>query len=124
MIPLVVTYVYIALHFRHAIRQMKRMDNMSKAPLFGHIGSTARGLATIRAFRYTDRFFEKERALGNNATKCNWAFLMSNRWIGYRLDVITTLIVTITALLCVFMRQISRPCRSMHCLRPSNGCVF
>ena len=59
MIPLVVTYVYLALHFRHAIRQMKRMDNMSKAPLFGHIGSTARGLATIRAFRYTDRFLKK-----------------------------------------------------------------
>ena len=65
MIPLVATYIYLALHFRHAIRQMKRMDNMSKAPLFGHIGSTARGLATIRAFRYTERFLEKERALGD-----------------------------------------------------------
>ena len=116
MIPLVVTYVYIALHFRHAIRQMKRMDNMSKGPLFGHIGSTARGLATIRAFRYTDRFLEKERALGNNATKCNWGFLMSNRWIGYRLDVITTLIVTITALLCVFMRQTISPALAALCI--------
>ena len=116
MIPLVATYVYLALHFRHAIRQMKRMDNMSKGPLFGHIGSTARGLATIRAFRYTARFFEKERALGNNATKCNWAFLMSNRWIGYRLDVITTLIVTITALLCVFMRQSISPALAGLCI--------
>ena len=116
MIPLVATYIYLALHFRHAIRQMKRMDNMSKAPLFGHIGSTARGLATIRAFRYTERFLEKERALGDNATKCNWAFLMSNRWIGYRLDIITTMIVTITALLCVFMRQTISPALAALCI--------
>ena len=34
MIPLVATYIYLALHFRHAIRQMKRMDNMGEYHIF------------------------------------------------------------------------------------------
>eukprot|EP00505_MAST-04D_sp_SCG-Rhode-Island_P001890 Stramenopile-MAST_4_protein_1890 len=109
MVPLMCIYAYLAIHFRHAIRQLKRMDNMSKGPLFSHVGSTARGLCTIRAFRYMKRFLEQERALSDEASRCHWAFGMGNRWIGFRLDVITTTIVTVTAFICTCMRETISP---------------
>jgi ABC-type multidrug transport system fused ATPase/permease subunit len=116
LIPLVVVYAYLALHFRHVVRQLKRMDNMSKGPLFGHIGSTARGLCTIRAFKYMGRFLQQERAYSDNASRANWAFGMANRWIGFRLDLITTCIVTVTALICTCMRSSISPSLSALCI--------
>ena len=41
-----------------AIRNLKRLENVSRSPLLSHVNSTTQGIASIVAYRQQDRFFD------------------------------------------------------------------
>ena len=65
---------------------MKRLDSISKSPVFHHLSETFNGLPTIRAFAVQGRFRERNNALVDDNTRAFYTSNSINRWLGLRLD--------------------------------------
>jgi ABC-type multidrug transport system fused ATPase/permease subunit len=82
--PILVFFVVCTTVFRRAVRQFKRMDNITRSPLLAHFGSTMHGLLTIRAYGQHQRFVHEHEQLCNETARTYLAFYVTNRWIGFR----------------------------------------
>lgn len=76
--------------YRVAIRDLKRIESISRSPIFGSVSSTVRGLPTIRAFEKENEYVSQfSKILDENSTSM---FLSYNamRWMATRLDSISS----------------------------------
>eukprot|EP00949_MAST-11_sp_MAST-11-sp1_P004080 g4080.t1 len=104
-IPIIAAYLYLTRLFRRVVRQMKRFDNRSRSPIFSHLSSMSQGLSTIVAFGMGPAYMRRNRFLVDENQRANFAFWMCNRWIGVRLDVLTTCVCVLVSLVAVMFRE-------------------
>lgn len=80
-----------------------RVNGTTKSFVANHIAETTAGAVTIRAFKEEDRFFKKNLDLIDiNASPFFHSFA-SNEWLIQRLEVISALLLTTTALCMVLL---------------------
>ena len=95
VVPLFVVMMYVRWYFLCSSRALKRLDAISKSPVFVAFNGNLTGRATIRAYEakeFTRDDFEKR--LERNA--CAWYhWLLVNRWVGFRLDMITWVVLSL-----------------------------
>ena len=75
-------------------REIKRIDGVTRSPVFSMIGESLSGLVTIRAFEGAQDHFKhlfEERHDSN--LRAFFAFLACSRWIGFRLDAICVILL-------------------------------
>lgn len=61
-------------------RQLKRLDSVTRSPIYSHFSETVSGLSVIRAFEHQQRFLQhNERQIDTNQ-KCVFSWIVSNRW--------------------------------------------
>lgn len=60
-------------------RQLRRLDSVSRSPIYSHFGETVSGLSVIRAYRHQDRFLEHNKVTIDNNLKSNYPWIVSNR---------------------------------------------
>ena len=51
MIPLVVVFFLLGAYFRRSIREMKRIEAVSRSPVYSSFTEALNGVNTIRAFK-------------------------------------------------------------------------
>ncbi|KAJ3049485.1 hypothetical protein HK102_012496, partial [Quaeritorhiza haematococci] len=56
LVPLLGVYWVLQKVYRATSRELKRLDSISRSPLYAHFGETMTGLSTIRAYREESRF--------------------------------------------------------------------
>jgi ATP-binding cassette, subfamily C (CFTR/MRP), member 4 len=88
---------YLFLHYRNRYIQssleVKRIEAVTRSPIYADFSATLDGLSTLRAFQLQDRLvISFHRALDGNA-RAWFSFLMTSRWLGYRLDLISSFIL-------------------------------
>jgi ATP-binding cassette subfamily C (CFTR/MRP) protein 5 len=98
-------FVFLNIMFRRSVRELKRLDNISRSPIFSHISASVQGLSTLHAYGKTDEFLETFERLLDGNTLPFFMFACSHRWLAVRLDIITIGITTVTALLVVLLRD-------------------
>jgi ATP-binding cassette subfamily C (CFTR/MRP) protein 4 len=102
---------YYFLHVRQfttkSLRELKRLDGTSRSPLQSAFTTDMNGLMLIRAFgtaaskKQHDYFLQM---LETNASAWFW-WLIGNRWIGFRLDLMCTVIVSFAVILGVVVKN-------------------
>lgn len=99
--PLAFAFAYYRRAFVRNAQEVKRLDAISRSPLFAEVSASLVGAKTIRAFRAVP-FMERKflRLLDENG-KCNYLFLVLSRWLGFRLDTLSFLFLAVLALLSV-----------------------
>lgn len=101
VVPLSAIYIYYQRYYLRTSRELKRLDSVSKSPIFAQFQETLDGIATVRAFGQETRFnFINEHYLDVN----NQAFFPSvsaNRWLAVRLELIGSVIILAAAALSV-----------------------
>lgn len=102
LIPfLVLASVFWLVHkmFRGAMRDLKRIENESRSPIYSHITATIEGLSIIKAFNKQTDFIYKFTDLVDAQSSPNYLYYCSMRWLSARMDI---LCVLISFLACIF----------------------
>lgn len=86
-------------------RQIKRMEAVTRSPVYSSIPSTLEGLSVIRAFGAEKRFLNEFHHNQNENTRVFFAFLTAGRWLGLRLDMLSALLITCIAFACIALRS-------------------
>ena len=73
-------------YYMNASRQIKRIEAISRSPVYSAIPSTLEGLSIIRAFKAKERFNSEFFSHQDNNTRMFFGFISSGRWLGMRLD--------------------------------------
>lgn len=71
------------------MRQLKRMESSSKAPIISHFTETLDGVATIRAFKCERNFIKKLEARVDDNLIYYYPNNISNRWLALRLEFVS-----------------------------------
>ena len=74
---------------------------VARSPLYSHISSTIQGLLVIRSFKEEEKFSNKFHYYANEHTKAWYMYIVTNRWFGIRIDLISVLFLA-----CVVMSAV------------------
>ncbi|CAG8548825.1 3767_t:CDS:10, partial [Scutellospora calospora] len=82
-------------------RELKRLDSLTRSPIYSHFQETLGGVTTIRAYQQSQRFIiENEIRLDQNQ-KAYYPSVCCNRWLAVRLEFLGSLIIFSASLLAV-----------------------
>uniref|UniRef100_T1JBD6 ABC-type glutathione-S-conjugate transporter n=1 Tax=Strigamia maritima TaxID=126957 RepID=T1JBD6_STRMM len=109
LIPLSAIYYFIQKVFINTSRQLKRMESVSRSPIFSHFSETLAGLSTIRAYKIQPRFIETSDQGVDYNNGLFYPFLVAKRWLAVRLELVGSLVVFCAALLAVIGRNALEP---------------
>lgn len=98
-----------AIYFLKGARETKRLESVTKSPVFDLFGTALAGVSTIRAFGktevYINRMFEKIDDYGRSL----WYMWLFNQWLVFRLGILGATFTMAIALLVVSMKDIGAP---------------
>ncbi|XP_027219261.2 ATP-binding cassette sub-family C member 5 isoform X6 [Penaeus vannamei] len=104
LVVLAILFLFIRSIFRIGIRDFKRMENVSRSPMYSHVSTTVNGLATINAYGKQEMFTKKFMVLFDENTCVFFLFNCAMRWLAIRLDLLALLVMSITAILSLILR--------------------
>ncbi|KAF6818092.1 ABC metal ion transporter [Colletotrichum musicola] len=103
IIPIGFTYYWIQRYYLRTSRELKRLDSVTKSPIYAHFQETLGGISTIRAYRQQQRFeLENEWRVDANL-KAYFPSISANRWLAVRLEFIGALVILAAAGLAVVL---------------------
>ncbi|XP_078693313.1 ATP-binding cassette sub-family C member 5-like [Branchiostoma floridae x Branchiostoma belcheri] len=101
IVPMVGIFLYIRRISNSALRELKRLENVSRSPWFCHLTATVQGLATIHAYNKTEQTVDRFVDLLDKNSVMLFLFRCAMCWLGMRLEQVTIVLATVTALLVV-----------------------
>jgi ATP-binding cassette subfamily C (CFTR/MRP) protein 5 len=109
LVPFFVLFWFFGMYYQRSARELKRMDSITRSPIVEHLSATLQGLSTIRAYHMSEQFERLEVDKINYNSRFFLAFEMSARWLGWRLDFMSTMIVTLTGILVIVLADTISP---------------
>ncbi|CAG2210271.1 ABCC5 [Mytilus edulis] len=101
LVPLIFFFVMLNKLFAACIRQLKRLDSVTKSPMISHVQASVQGISTIHAYGKSNEFVDKFHNLIDTNTVPYFLFVSSNRWLAIRLDIISACVIFVTGLLVI-----------------------
>eukprot|EP00889_Picochlorum_renovo_P005611 jgi/Picre1/32641/NNA_007987.t1 len=104
-VPLILIFMYVQRRYLLTSREVKRFEAVSRSPLYQQLSNVLRGLVVIRVYDAEETF--KTNFLSLLTENIGWwySWLCSARWIGFRLDIMVSIIITAAPLLMVGLRS-------------------
>ena len=103
LLPVGFLFQYIQIYFRNSSRELKRLESISRSPLFAQISNTLQGLSVIRSFGSQQRFEKRLEDLIDTNNSAAFSFWIANRWLGFRLDALALVVVVCASLFSVLV---------------------
>ncbi|WRT65913.1 uncharacterized protein IL334_002864 [Kwoniella shivajii] len=100
-IPLTFIYRLVMRYYLATSRELKRLDAVSRSPIFSFFGETLSGLPVIRGYGQTDRFIANNEARIDRNQACYMPAMTINRWLAVRLEFLGSCLMFSTALVSV-----------------------
>lgn len=90
ILPLTGVLIVLRRFYMSSSRDIKRLEGVSKSPVFSQLSTSLQGLTTIRAFDGQQMLQEEFDHLQDIHTSTWFAFISTTRWFGLWLDWIVT----------------------------------
>ncbi|XP_068238012.1 multidrug resistance-associated protein 1-like isoform X2 [Palaemon carinicauda] len=104
MIPIMIIYFFVQRLYVASSRQLKRIESVSRSPIYSHFQESLQGSSTIRAYGRQNQFIaESEKKVDFNQI-CNYPSVMTNRWLAVRLEFIGNVMTFFATLFAVMSR--------------------
>ncbi|KAF9450615.1 P-loop containing nucleoside triphosphate hydrolase protein [Macrolepiota fuliginosa MF-IS2] len=100
-------YWNVAKVYGQTSRDMRRLDSVTRSPLYSIYGETISGVTIIRAFGASSKFLrDMLRCVDTNSNPYYWMWGV-NRWLSVRFNLVSAAIVGATGLVCLVTPTIS-----------------
>ncbi|KAL4164371.1 hypothetical protein KRP22_004237 [Phytophthora ramorum] len=97
-IPIFLIFLYIGQYFKKSSREIKRLEGVTRTPVYNLFSETLSGLDTIRAFRMEDNFIKQNRRVVDTNANLYLTYWAASRWLATRLDFLSVAIIFIVSL--------------------------
>ena len=99
----------IGVYYLNSSRDMKRLNSVSRSPIYTQFSETVVGVATIRAFGGQERFVQENlKRIDSNNRPFLWMWA-TNRWLHCRVDVLGAFVSFCTGVVLVSSRRWINP---------------
>ncbi|XP_066186418.1 multidrug resistance-associated protein 1 isoform X2 [Sylvia atricapilla] len=102
--PLGLLYFFVQRFYVATSRQLKRLESVSRSPVYSHFNETLLGVSVIRAFEEQKRFIKQNDVKVDENQKAYYPSIVANRWLAIRLEFVGNCIVLFAALFAVIAR--------------------
>ncbi|RPB07610.1 hypothetical protein P167DRAFT_495580 [Morchella conica CCBAS932] len=92
-IPLGCLYLYIQRYYLRTSRELKRLDSVSRSPIYAHFQESLGGISTIRAYQQQSRFINENEWRVDANLRAYFPSINANRWLAVRLEFIGSIII-------------------------------
>jgi ATP-binding cassette, subfamily C (CFTR/MRP), member 4 len=99
--PLVYYFVMVRRIFVTSTRELKRLEGMARSPIYAMMSESLCGVATIRANDASAFFTRKFEQTHDSHTRAFFSFIASSRWVGFRMDSLMFLLMSLVSFLAV-----------------------
>ncbi|NXI19483.1 MRP1 protein, partial [Irena cyanogastra] len=103
--PLGLVYLFVQRFYVATSRQLKRLESVSRSPVYSHFNETLLGVSVIRAFEEQKRFIRQNDMKVDENQKAYYPSIVANRWLAVRLEYVGNCIVLFAALFAVIARN-------------------
>jgi ABC-type multidrug transport system fused ATPase/permease subunit len=93
IIPTGILYFFVQRFYVATSRQLKRLESVSRSPIYSHFGETLTGASTIRAYSVQDRFTLESEAKVDHNQIAYYPSIICNRWLAIRLETVGNFII-------------------------------
>lgn len=109
ILPIGVVYYLIQRMYVTTSQQIKRLESVSRSPVYSHFGETVTGSSIIRAYNAQERFIKNSEDKVDNNQVCTFPNIAASRWLTIRLQMIGNLVVFFSALVTVINKDTLNP---------------
>ncbi|KAK7322538.1 hypothetical protein VNO77_25923 [Canavalia gladiata] len=97
IMPLLIFFYAAYLYYQSTSREVKRLDSISRSPIYAHFGEALNGLSSIRAYKAYDRMAHINGKFMDYNIRFNLVNFSSNRWLTIRLETLGGLMIWLIA---------------------------
>uniref|UniRef100_H2Z8G2 Multidrug resistance-associated protein 1 n=1 Tax=Ciona savignyi TaxID=51511 RepID=H2Z8G2_CIOSA len=101
VVPLLLLYYFVQRFYVSTSRQLKRLESISRSPIYSHFSETITGASTIRAYGLQNSFIKQSENLVDVNQMAYFPNIVSNRWLALRLELVGNFIVLFAAIFAV-----------------------
>eukprot|EP00043_Microstomoeca_roanoka_P013522 m.132440 g.132440 ORF g.132440 m.132440 type:complete len:1345 (+) comp15778_c0_seq1:123-4157(+) len=107
--PILIIFVWIRAYFLKTAREIKRIEAVTRSPIYSHFSASLAGLATIRSQEGGPRAMRLLHAYQNDYSTAVYMFLAVSRWLGFRLDFLSFTFITCVVFTAAALRDKLEP---------------
>ncbi|KAB2627658.1 ABC transporter C family member 12-like [Pyrus ussuriensis x Pyrus communis] len=97
IMPLLILFYAAYLFYQSTSREVKRLDSISRSPVYAQFGEALNGLSTIRAYKAYDRMANISGRSVDKNIRFTLVNISSNRWLTIRLETLGGLMIWLIA---------------------------
>lgn len=101
MIPVSFAYLIVQSYYRQSAVDLRRLESVSRSPLYAHFGETLDGVQTLRAYGSVPRMRRLNQVYTDKYQSASYASQSAVRWLSCRLELLAALLTFVAASLCV-----------------------
>ncbi|XP_076174831.1 multidrug-Resistance like Protein 1 isoform X2 [Ptiloglossa arizonensis] len=105
IIPIALLHYFIQRLYVASSRQLKRLESVSRSPIYSHFSESVSGAQMIRAFGVQERFIHESESKVDFNQVCYYPSIIANRWLAVRLEMVGNLIIFFAAFFSVLNRD-------------------
>ncbi|VEU33619.1 unnamed protein product [Pseudo-nitzschia multistriata] len=98
IIPLIFYYAAQQRFFTMTYRELKRLDSVSRSPIYALLGETIDGVATIRAHDGEESLMRRLQKMLDVQQNAYYLLCVAQCWLAIRLELVGTLVITLACL--------------------------
>ncbi|ESQ33830.1 hypothetical protein EUTSA_v10006558mg [Eutrema salsugineum] len=97
IMPLLILFYAAYLYYQNTSRQVRRLDSVTRSPIYAQFGEALNGLSSIRAYKAYERMAKINGKSVDNNIRFTLASTSSNRWLTIRLETLGGVMIWLTA---------------------------
>lgn len=98
---ILILFYFLYAYFQTTVREIKRLDAISRSPVYSSINDVLNGISTVRAFGAEERLLERHMRLVDDNIIMALLNQSTNRWLSIRLETLGALAALAAGILTV-----------------------